>query len=407
MASGREERTPEERERAAAERAARRSGSYDDAVTAVDDRPVPPRRVPPPRRPPRRPAPRRSRPSGGYWGRRLLAILALLAIPTALYLINATFQPFHGEGTGSVGIKVPEGADAGAIGDLLAAKGVVTSGTFFELNATLTGRRGGLRPGDYTLRQDMSYGDAIDALTKGPKVRVVPTVNVTVPEGPSIRETAPIVDEAPLKGSYMKAASEPRVLRRVRRLGAPRSTRTVEGFLFPATYTLVDGSPARDLVSKQLAAFKNNFAKVDMKYARSKNLTRYDVLIIASLVEREAQLARERPLIASVIYNRLRDGTPLGIDATIRYEIQNWSRPLRVSELETDSPYNTRLRRGLPPTPIGNPGLASLKAAAKPARTEYIFFVRKPGDSGEHAFSETNAEFERDVARYQASRGGP
>jgi UPF0755 protein len=407
MASGREERTPEERERAAAERAARRSGSYDDAVTAVDDRPVPPRRVPPPRRPPRRPAPRRSRPSGGYWGRRLLAILALLAIPTALYLINATFQPFHGEGTGSVGIKVPEGADAGAIGDLLAAKGVVASGTFFELNATLTGRRGGLRPGDYTLRQDMSYGDAIDALTKGPKVRVVPTVNVTVPEGPSIRETAPIVDEAPLKGSYMKAASEPRVLRRVRRLGAPRSTRTVEGFLFPATYTLVDGSPARDLVSKQLAAFKNNFAKVDMKYARSKNLTRYDVLIIASLVEREAQLARERPLIASVIYNRLRDGTPLGIDATIRYEIQNWSRPLRVSELETDSPYNTRLRRGLPPTPIGNPGLASLKAAAKPARTEYIFFVRKPGDSGEHAFSETNAEFERDVARYQASRGGP
>jgi UPF0755 protein len=407
MASGREERTPEERERAAAERAARRSGSYDDAVTAVDDRPVPPRRVPPPRRPPRRPAPRRSRPSGGYWGRRLLAILALLAIPTALYLINATFQPFHGEGTGSVGIKVPEGADAGAIGDLLAAKGVVASGTFFELNATLTGRRGGLRPGDYTLRQDMSYGDAIDALTKGPKVRVVPTVNVTVPEGPSIRETAPIVDKAPLKGSYMKAASEPRVLRRVRRLGAPRSTRTVEGFLFPATYTLVDGSPARDLVSKQLAAFKNNFAKVDMKYARRKNLTRYDVLIIASLVEREAQLARERPLIASVIYNRLRDGTPLGIDATIRYEIQNWSRPLRVSELETDSPYNTRLRRGLPPTPIGNPGLASLKAAAKPARTEYIFFVRKPGDSGEHAFSETNAEFERDVARYQASRGGP
>jgi UPF0755 protein len=407
MASGPEQRTPEERERAAAERAARRSGTYDDAVTAVDDRPVPPRRVPPPRRPPRRPAPRRSRPGGGYWGRRLLAILALIAIPAALYLINATFQPFHGGGTGSVRVKVPEGADAGAIGDLLAAEGAVASGTFFELNATLTGRRGGLRPGDYTLREDMSYGDAIDALTKGPKVRVVPTVNVTVPEGPSIRETAPIVDKGPLKGSYQKAASEARVVRRVRRLGAPRGTRTAEGFLFPATYTLVDGSPARDLVSKQLAAFKGNFAKVDMSYARSKNLSRYDVLIIASLVEREAQLARERPLIASVIYNRLRDGTPLGIDATIRYEIQNWSRPLRVSELETDTPYNSRLRRGLPPTPIGNPGLASLKAAAKPARTDYIFFVRKPGDSGEHAFSETNAEFERDVARYQASRGGP
>jgi UPF0755 protein len=407
MASEMPERTPEDRARAAAERAARRSGSYDEPMTAVDDRPVPPRRVPPTRRPPRRPPPRRSRPSGGYWGRRLLAVMALLVIPAALYLINATFQPFHGEGSGSVRIAVPEGADAGAIGDVLAAKGVVASGTFFELNATLTGRRGGLRPGSYTLRRDMSYGDAIDALTKGPKVRVVPTVDVTVPEGPSIRETAPIVDKGPLEGSYAKAAAAPRVLRRVRRLGAPRGTRTAEGFLFPATYTLVDGSPARDLVSKQLAAFRDNFAKVDMSYARSKNLTRYEVLIIASLVEREAQLARERPMIASVIYNRLRDGIPLGIDATIRYEIQNWSRPLRVSELEADTPYNTRLRRDLPPTPIGNPGLASLKAAAKPARSDYLFFVRKPGDSGEHAFSATNAEFERDVARYQASRGGP
>ena len=172
--------------------------------------------MPPPRRPPRRPPPRRSRPSGGYWRRRLLAVLALLLIPAALYLINATFQPFHGGGTGSVRVTVPEGADAGAIGDLLAAKGVVASGTFFELNATLTGRRGGLRPGAYTLRQDMSYGDAIDALTKGPKVRVVPTVNVTVPEGPSIREAAPIVDKGPLKGSYLKAASE-------RRRPAPRA----------------------------------------------------------------------------------------------------------------------------------------------------------------------------------------
>ena len=409
MASDQPERTPEERARAAAERAARRTGSYDDAVTAVDDRPTPPRRTAPPRRPARRPPPpRRSRPSGGsYWGRRVLALVALLLIPAALYLINATFQPLHGEGSGSVRVAVPEGADAGAIGDVLAAKGVVGSGTFFELNATLTGRRGGLRPGDYTLRQDMSYGDAIDALTKGPKVRVVPTVNVTVPEGPSIRETAPIVDKGPLKGSYLKAASERRVLRRVRRLGAPRGTRIAEGFLFPATYTLVDGSPARDLVSKQLAAFKDNFDQIDMSYARSRQLTKYDVLIIASLIEREAQLARERRLISSVIYNRLRDGTPLGIDATIRYEIQNWSRPLRVSELDADTPYNSRLRSGLPPTPIGNPGLASLKAAAKPARTDYFFFVRKPGDSGEHAFSETNAEFERDVARYQESRGGP
>jgi UPF0755 protein len=306
-----------------------------------------------------------------------------------------------------VRVTVPEGADAGQIGDILAEHGVVDSGTFFQLNATLTGRRGSLRSGEYTLLRGMSNGDAIDALTKGPKVRVVPTVDVTVPEGPSIRETAPIVDKGPLEGSYLKAATSDRVVRRVRRLGAPRGTRTAEGFMFPATYTLVDGSPARDLVAKQLAAFDENFGSLDFAYAKRRDLTRYDVLTIASLVEREAQIARERPLIASVIYNRLEAGMPLGIDATIRYDTQNWTRPIRVSELEADTPYNTRLRQGLPPTPIGNPGLKSMEAAARPARTDYLFFVRKPGDSGEHAFSSTDDEFQRDYERYHESRGDP
>jgi UPF0755 protein len=190
----------------------------------------------------------------------------------------------------------------------------------------------------------------------------------------------------------------------VRKLGAPKGTRTAEGFMFPSTYTLVEGAPIKNLVAKQLGAFKQNFGRIDLSYAKRKKLTRYDVLIIASLIEREAQLDRERPLIASVIYNRLHEGMPLGIDATIRYHINNWSRPLRVSELEADSPYNSRLRRGLPPTPIGNPGLKSMRAAAKPARTTYLFFVRKPGKSGEHAFSSTDAQFQRDNERYQASR---
>jgi UPF0755 protein len=374
------------------------------AVTAVEDRPPAPRRVPASRRPLRRPP--SPRPRRGSWGRRIGALVALAAIGVALFLINATFQPFHGDGTGSVQVQIPENTDAGEIGDLLAERGVVANGGFFELNATLTGRRGGLRPGEYTLRRDMSYGDVIDALTTGPKVKVVPTVQVTVPEGLSIREAAVAVDKGPLKGSYRKAASERRVLRRVRRLGAPRGTRTAEGFLFPATYTLENGSPAGDLVSKQLGAFEDNFGGLDMSYAKRKKLTRYDVLIIASMVEREAQLDKERPLVASVIYNRLKDGMPLGIDATIRYQIRNWSRPIRQSELDADTPYNTRLNTGLPPTPIGNPGLASMKAAAKPARTDYLYFVVKPDGNGAHAFSSTEAEFQRDYDRYQASRGG-
>jgi UPF0755 protein len=324
----------------------------------------------------------------------------------AVYVINGTFQPFHGNGTGSVRITVPEGANAGAIGTLLAERGVIDNATFFQINATLTGRRGDLHPGHYTLQHAMSNGDAIAALTHGPKAKPPPkTVNVTFPEGPSIAEMAPVVDRSKkVKGSYLQATERPKVLRAIRKLGAPKGTRTAEGFLFPATYTMTLGSTAGQLVDKQLQAFRQNLAKVDLSYARRKNLTRYDVLTIASMVEREAQLDRERPLIAAVMYNRLKAGMPLGIDATIRYQTHNWTRPIRQSELDADTPYNTRKRQGLPPTPIGNPGLASLQAAAHPARVDYLFYVVKPGTCGQHAFSSTDAQFARDLNRYNAAR---
>jgi uncharacterized YceG family protein len=141
-----------------------------------------------------------------------------------------------------------------------------------------------------------------------------------------------------------------------------------------------------------------------MRYARSKNLTTYDVLTIASMIEREAQLASERPLVAAVIYNRLHAGMPLGIDATIRFATGNYAKPLTESELAVDSPYNTRLNAGLPPGPIDSPGLASIQAAAHPARVDYLYYVVKPGTCGEHSFSSSNAEFEADVARYNRAR---
>ena len=110
--------------------------------------------------------------------------------------------------------------------------------------------------------------------------------------------------------------------------------------------------------------------------------------------------------MSAVIYNRLKQGMPLAIDATTRYSTNNWQRPILQSQLDKQEPYNTRLNRGLPPTPIGNPGLASIKAAAAPSRKKYLFYVRKPGKSGEHAFSSTDAQFEKDRQKYQDSRDG-
>ena len=347
--------------------------------------------------PPSSPKPRR-------WFRRIVAVAALAFIGAALYVINATFQPFQDEREeeGGVAVQIPAGADAGGIGELLEGKEVIADARFFELNATLTLRRGKLRTGNYLLRRNMTNGAAIEALMQGPKVRVVETFDVTVPEGLSRREAARALQESGIEGSYMKASGSKRALARARDLGLPRGTETTEGFLYPATYELRAGATARNLVDKQLGAFADNFGAIDLAKAKRRNLTRYDIVIIASLIERETPSDRERPLVASVIYNRLSQDIPLGIDATIRYAENNWTEPLRQSELDRPGPYNTRQNLGLPPTPIGNPGLASLKAAANPARTDYLFYVAKPGAC--HAFSSTDAEFVRDVAAYNRAR---
>ena len=372
--------------------------------------PLPRRRSRPsvPKRRDRPSAPKRPLPPAGprssRTGRRLIAALVLLAVAAVVFTGIKTFQPFHGDPSGLVKVTVPSGAGLGEIGDLLAEREVIDSPAFFGLNATLTGRRGSLRPGDYTLQRDMSYGSVLDALSRGPKAKVVKTFDVVIPEGYSIEENAGRVKQGGVSGDYVAAATAPAALKRAQKLGMPAGTETTEGFMFPATYPLVVGADAEQLVDAQLDAFRENFGSLDLRAAKRKNLTPYEVLIIASMIEREVQLDRERPLVASVIYNRLSDGMPLGIDATIRYASDNWDSPLLQSQLDEDTPYNTRLNSGLPPTPIGNPGLASMEAAASPAESDYLFYVVKPGTCGEHAFSSTDAEFQEDVARYNTAR---
>jgi UPF0755 protein len=343
---------------------------------------------------------RRPAGSGPHWGRRVGALLALVAIVLAAWFLWSMYQPGTGDGSGRVVVTVPRGANVGEIGDLLADRGVIDSSFFFRLRAKLAGSSAELKSGTFTLRGDMSYGAALDALSRAPPPP--PVIRVTIPEGRSRRETAPLARQAGLRGDYLAASRgfpgfDPR------RYGAPKGA-TLEGFLFPATYELKRGSTARQLVGQQLRAFGSNLAKVDLSYARGKNLTVFDVLTIASMVEREVAVARERPLVAAVIYNRLHDGGPLGIDATLRFALHDWTHPLTVSELASDTPYNTRNHAGLPPGPIGNPGLASLRAAARPAKVPYLFYVVKPGTCGQHAFSSTDAQFERDVQRYNDAR---
>jgi len=233
------------------------------------------------------------------------------------------------------------------------------------------------------------------------------TIEVVVPEGFDRTQIAQVAKKGGLKGDYLKATQSVKGFD-LAKYGA-EDAENLEGLLFPATYELFKGAKVEDLVEKQLEAFEANIAEAGIDNAKKSGYTPYETVIVASMVEREIAVPEERKLAASVIYNRLDEGTPLGIDATIRFEDQNYSGQLVQSRLAKDTPYNTRINSGLPPGPIGNPGLASLEAAASPANSDFFYFVVKPGSCNEHTFVETEAEFFEAEQAYQdalAAEGG-
>jgi peptidoglycan lytic transglycosylase G len=242
-----------------------------------------------------------------------------------------------------------------------------------------------------------------DDTTAPPPPTVAPpkVIHVLFPEGytrAEMAERAAADSPAVTARAYLSATESSTLPGRFAGDGKPRD---LEGFLFPATYDLYETDTAARLVAKQVEAFHLNWSKIALAYARSKNLTAYDVLIIASMIEKEAVVDRERPLVAAVVYNRLRARMPLGIDATLRYGLGiPGTESITKQDLESDSPYNTRKLTGLPPTPISNPGLKSMQAAAHPAKVDYLYFVAKP-DKRHHFFTASFDEFNS----YKAAHG--
>jgi UPF0755 protein len=264
----------------------------------------------------------------------------------------------------------------------------------------------------------LALAELLPSSNPAPPVPTVRIVKITIPEGETRAQIAQIAAAKGLSGSYAEAAHRAAVgdspLLDPARYGAPRGTTNLEGFLFPATYELYAGSPAGRLVSEQLTAFEENFGPAVVGRARALHITPYQLLTVASMVEREALVPGDRPKIAAVIYNRLRLGMPLGIDATIYFAVEQqlgiptYTGELTEAQLHIDSPYNTRMHTGLPPTPISNPGMASIEAAAHPAHVSYLYYVAGADGCGEQVFSNTLAEFEVNVAAYREAvqRGG-
>jgi UPF0755 protein len=282
-----------------------------------------------------------------------------------------------------VSIEIPEGASPQEIGKILADAGVIKSTTGWRVSLFLDG--GGaedIQAGIYEIATGLTAGDALATLLEsgptGPEF-----VTVTFPEGSWLTDYARILGD----NTHISADQ----FRRVLESGEIRSElipqgKSLEGALFPSTYQVIAEDTARSVAQRLVDEMEKQMASIDMTEAEGLNLTAYDILIVASMIEAETRVDEERPMVAQVIYNRLREGIPLGIDATVIYALGEHKTELTQSDLQIDSPYNTRVVAGLPPTPIGAPGLASLEAAAHPADGDWLYYVLGDCD-GNHRFS--------------------
>lgn len=325
----------------------------------------------------------------------VLLLVAGVALGTWWYLFVRADAPGIAAGQ-PVQIEIAQGASTAAIAEQLASAGVVTNANRFRLESRRAGADGQLRAGVYELLTGMTYEQAIAELRAGPQIAYV---TVTIPEGWVIGEIAERIErdtgipaaefEALANGGYEEF---PREYLRDAHEGK------LEGYLFPKTYRIEEGSTARDVIEMMLDQFEAELAEVDVAAAEARGFTLHELVTMASIIERETKIAEERELVSSVIHNRLDQDMRLEIDATIEYLLPGTRFRLTYDDLQIDSPYNTYRNAGLPPGPISNPGLASLQAAAAPAQTEYLYYVLTDPD-GSHTFAATYQEFLQAKAR--------
>lgn len=321
------------------------------------------------------------------------ASLILLLVVVLVAAGGVAAYRWLSQGTGPtkpVTVDVPEGATASQVAEILSKAGVIESGLAFNISARLRGLSSDIQAGNYALTTNMSVGEALDVLERGPLSTDV--VEVTFPEGLELADVAEVArDELGVDSdAFVKRATSGRYSLPPY---LPEGTETVEGFLFPKTYEVPANATVDQVIAMLLGQFDLEVEGLPWNRARKLGVTPYEVVIIASMIEREARLDQDRAKVATVIYNRLEQGMNLQIDATVQYAIPGDNRILTFDDYEYPSPYNTYLHDGLPPTPVAQPGLASLEAALKPAAGEYLYYILVDENSGRHEFFESEAEF--------------
>ena len=331
------------------------------------------------------------------WAAVILFLLpAALGVP-AIVAYNWVDHQLHQPANPSnakVRFVVPPGATFHEVADTLHRAGLIDNVTVFDLYARYKHLDRNVQAGAYELSRNLNEVDLLAAL----QTAIPEEVYVTIPEGYTIKKTAALLDQGGLiKGSDYIAAAVAGPYNYAFLKDLPAGT-SLEGFLFPDSYLIPRSGTAKQLVAIQLDDFNRQWTDARKALAAQRHLTPQQVVIIASLIEREARFDNDRPLVASVIYNRLNAGWPLQIDATVLYAKGVWQSSVTIEDRKIDSPYNTYLHTGLPPGPIANPGIKAIDAALQPASTGYFFYLSDP--QGHNHYARTQEEFGRLLKQY-------
>ncbi|QOX62728.1 endolytic transglycosylase MltG [Anoxybacterium hadale] len=325
----------------------------------------------------------------------IIATILLAAAAFFSVYLNKQSEPVNPDNEASVTVVIPNGTGTGGIARILADNELISSESVFKIQSKTRGFDGKYKAGEYSLSPSMSMADIMKILLSGK----ANTMRFTIPEGYDIRRTTEklasegLINPEVFANEIQSGQFDYKFL-----ADAPAGADRLEGFLFPETYDIYTTANEHDIINKMLAQFDKVFTEEYYQRAKELGMSVRDVITLASIIEREAQVSEDRPIIASVFYNRLKISMPLQSCATVQYILGEQKPVLSIKDTQIESPYNTYLNAGLPPGPIASPGADSIKAALYPADTKYLYFLAK-GD-GSHAFSETYDQFLKDKRKY-------
>lgn len=326
----------------------------------------------------------------------VILILLVLAVIGGAGGIYWSLTRSQGVSNRPVTFQVANGDTVTTIASRLQREGLISNTFLFHLDARLQGLGGNLKAGTYILRPKMSIQGMVAALQHYSS----PTIRVTIPEGLRREQIAAILQRHGISSrQFLQAVAHPTFFYPVMR-DKPKGV-GLEGYLFPNTYYVAPHYSGKLFAALLVRTLSQKFTPAMQQRAIQSGLGIYGVLKLASIVEREARMPSERPIIASVYANRLKDGMILNADPTVQYAVGqpgHWWPQLTSGQEDASSPYNTYTHTGLPPTPISNPGMSSIMAAVYPAKTNYLYFVAK--GNGYHAFAQTLAQQTANIAKY-------